>query len=132
MMLLQGDENFYEEIFRLGIKMVPIAGFSQEAWLSADQNGKALQVIGCHVDITEQKEYELGLLTSERRFRSLAESSQDIIILFNCDYQVVYINQAGLKSLGLNEEEVIGKSPKEIFSDPILVEEFGIRFRTDF
>ncbi len=119
--VIAGDENFYEEIFRLRHKNGSYRWILSRGMVVRSQNGKALQVIGCHVDITEQKEYELGLLTSERRFRSLAESSQDIIILFNCDYQVVYINQAGLKSLGLNEEEVIGKSPKEIFSDPILV-----------
>jgi PAS domain S-box-containing protein/putative nucleotidyltransferase with HDIG domain len=119
--VFESTKNFYETTFRLKHKNGNYRWILSRASIRRDESGKALQVIGCHVDITEQKEYELGLLMNERRFRSLAESSQDIITLFDRNYKIVYFNQAGLGILGLDQELVQGKSPGEIISDIKLV-----------
>ncbi|MBW6471884.1 MAG: PAS domain S-box protein [Anaerolineaceae bacterium] len=119
--VFESTENFYETTFRLKHKNGTYRWILSRSSIRRDESGKALQVIGCHVDITEQKEYELGLMMNERRFRSLAESSQDVITLFDREYKIVYINQAGLEILGFEEPEVNGKSPGEIFSDNRLV-----------
>ena len=119
--VFEGSDHFYETTFRLKHKNGTYRWILSRGSIRRDESGKALQVIGCHVDITEQKEYELGLLMNERRFRSLAESSQDVITLFDREYKIVYFNQAGLEILGFEEPEVHGKSPGEIFSDNRLV-----------
>ena len=54
-------------------------------------------------DITDMKLKELALRTSEAEFRSLSESSPNVIIKINNDYQIEYINQE-------QEEKVFGKS----------------------
>jgi len=115
--VFEGSDQFYETTFRLKHKNGSYRWILSRGSIRRNESGKALQLIGCHVDITEQKEYELGLLMNERRFRSLAESSQDIITLFDHEYRIVYFNQAGLEIFGLGESEVNGKSPGEIFSD---------------
>ncbi|PKO06460.1 MAG: hypothetical protein CVU41_06990 [Chloroflexi bacterium HGW-Chloroflexi-3] len=119
--VFESTENFYETTFRLKHKNGSYRWLLSRGSIRRDESGKALQVIGCHVDITEQKEYELGLMMNERRFRSLAESSQDIITLFDREYKIVYFNQAGIEILGLDEAEVHEKSPAEIFSDNKLI-----------
>jgi PAS domain S-box-containing protein/putative nucleotidyltransferase with HDIG domain len=119
--VFESSENFYETTFRLKHKNGNYRWILSRGSVRRDEHGKAVQVIGCHVDITEQKEYELGLLMNERRFRSLAESSQDVITLFDRNYKIVYFNQAGLGILGLDQEVVQGKSPGEIFTDNRLV-----------
>jgi PAS domain S-box-containing protein/putative nucleotidyltransferase with HDIG domain len=117
----EGDENSYESIFRLRHKNGTYRWILSRGMILRDQHGKATQVTGCHVDITDQKEYEQSLLTSERRFRSLAESSQDLILLFDRDEKIIYFNQAGIDILGLDKDTTSGKSLKDIFSDRILV-----------
>ncbi|MDO9088283.1 MAG: PAS domain S-box protein [Anaerolineaceae bacterium] len=116
-----GSDNFYETTFRLKHKNGSYRWILSRGSIRRDDRGNALQVIGCHVDITEQKEYELGLLMNERRFRSLAESSQDIITLFDREYKIAYFNQAGLEFLGVGHAVVQGKLLGEIFSDNRLV-----------
>lgn len=129
---LEGDDNSYEEIFRLRHKDGTYRWILSRGMILRDQDGKALQVIGCHVDITEQKEYELELSASERRFRSLAESSQDIIILFERDNKINYFNQAGFETLGLDQDSIIGKSPNEIFKDKTLVKNLELDLKQVF
>ncbi len=119
--VFEGSDNFYETTFRLKHKNGSYRWILSRGSIRRDDRGKALQVIGCHVDITEQKEYELGLLMNERRFRSLAESSQDIITLFDREYKIAYFNQAGLEILGIDDAVVQGKSLGDIFSDNRLV-----------
>ncbi|MBE0687240.1 MAG: PAS domain S-box protein, partial [Anaerolineaceae bacterium] len=120
-LVFEGSDNFYEITFRLKHKNGSYRWILSRGSVRRDDTGKALQVIGCHVDITEQKEYEQGLLMNERRFRSLAESSQDIITLFDRECRIVYFNQSGLEILDLDKEVVQGKSPGEFFSDNRLV-----------
>ncbi len=129
---IEGNENSYEEIFRLRHKDGSYRWILSRGMILRDQHGKALQVIGCHVDITEQKEYELDLFASERRFRSLAESSQDIIILFDRDNKINYFNQAGFETLGFNQESINGKSPDEIFTDKTLVKNLELDLKQVF
>ncbi len=117
----ESDQNDYESIFRLRHKNGTYRWILSRGMILRDQNGKATQVIGCHVDITDQKEYEQSLLTSERRFSSLAESSQDLIMLFDRDNKIIYFNRASLDILGLEESTISGQSPKEVFSDWILL-----------
>lgn len=118
---IEGSDNFYETTFRLKHKNGSYRWILSRGSILRDGRGKALQVIGCHVDITEQKEYEQGLLMNERRFRSLAESSQDIIILFDREYKIIYFNQAGLEILGFDEATASRKLTGEISSDNRLI-----------
>ena len=121
--VFQGTEDFYETIFRLKHRNGSYRWILSRGSIQRDNQGKALQVIGCHVDITGQKEYEQRLKTNEQRFRSLAESSQDVITLFDRNFKNIYINQAGLKTLGFDEKMVHGKLPSQIFMDKRLAQD---------
>ena len=66
-------------------------------------------------DITDRIHAEEELRRSEEKYKTLIEVSQDGVFI-NQDNKVVYINPAGLKLFGAdNPEQVIGKSPFELF-----------------
>jgi diguanylate cyclase (GGDEF)-like protein/PAS domain S-box-containing protein len=67
-------------------------------------------ILGSFLDITERKKVEGKLRQEEKRFRTLAELSSDIIIFVNREGIVTYENQAVERSLGLKAEERIGVS----------------------
>ncbi len=120
--VFEGSENFYEITFRLKHKNGSYRWILSRGSIHRDGSGKALRVTGCHVDVTELKEFEQALVVNERRFRSLAESSQDVITLFDQHYRLEYVNEASLQLTGLDKSNVIGKRPDEIFTEKKLIE----------
>jgi PAS domain S-box-containing protein len=50
---------------------------------------------------------------NELKFRALSENSQDSISRFDRQHRRIYINQAGIKVLGVSSEFLIGKTPEE-------------------
>lgn len=120
--VFEGNESFYEKTFRLKHKNGSYRWILSRGSIRRDENGKALQVVGCHVDVTDLKEFEQALVVNESRFRSLAESSQDIITLFDQNHQILYVNQAGLELTGVKKDLIIGKRPDEVFSEHQLIE----------
>jgi PAS domain S-box-containing protein len=66
-------------------------------------------LMGTFRDISERKLMEKSILESEKRYRSLVESSPDAIAIYQ-ESQVVYVNPAGLKMLGAQSQyDLIGR-----------------------
>ncbi len=68
---------------------------------------------GFALDITDRKKAEETLRDSERKFRSLAESSRDYIMRYDRQGRHTYMNPAALAISGLSEAGVIGKTHRE-------------------
>ncbi len=60
-------------------------------------------------DITEQKQAQEKLTQSEAKYRLLAETTPDVIILHDMEGRIEYVNRAGLELAGRTEKEVIGQ-----------------------
>jgi diguanylate cyclase (GGDEF)-like protein/PAS domain S-box-containing protein len=60
--------------------------------------------------ITERRLAEDALLESEKKYRSLVESTEDSIYLVDRDFKYVFINRKHLARLGLSEDNYIGQS----------------------
>jgi len=75
-----------------------------------DDTGKIDHIDGIVEDISERKQVEEALIESEEKYRILAETAQDIIILHDLHGTIDYVNQAALKCLDYNEGDLIGKS----------------------
>ena len=66
----------------------------------------------------ELQEANEALHESEKRFRTLAENSPDIITRFDRQNRHTYANPAAAKVYGLSQEEIIGKTYGELRRDP--------------
>ncbi|HEX5363710.1 MAG TPA: PAS domain S-box protein [Gallionella sp.] len=82
------------------------------------ENGEVIGALAIGRDITGRKQLELAIAVREQEFRSLAESSPDSIIRYDCAGRILYLNDRLLKQLELaSAKEVIGKRPGEVWSD---------------
>ena len=79
-------------------------------------------------DITARKEAEDALRESEKRYRTLAEASRDVIYIINRDDVVEYLNSNAAAQLGLDCQVIIGR-PRSVLFPPDIVEQQGARLR---
>lgn len=73
------------------------------------ENGAPVTLRGIMVDVTQQKKAEEALRASEARYRDLIELSPEAIGILH-DGQFVYVNRAAARLLGLEPEQLIGRS----------------------
>jgi two-component system sensor kinase FixL len=74
-----------------------------------DTQGDIVSIAGIIRDITEPKKAIEQLRSSEERFRSVAESANDAIILANGMARISLWNRAAQTIFGFSKEEVLGK-----------------------
>jgi PAS domain S-box-containing protein len=110
---IEGKSPFYEAEFRLLHKDGTYRWILSRGVIDKGGNGRADHLIGTHIDITRQKEFADSLQKSEQRFRGLAESSMDYIMLYDREFRPLYMNTAAMKFIGCTESTVIGKSHYE-------------------
>jgi len=67
----------------------------------------------------KHKRSEKKLSESEKRYRTLAEASRDIIYIINREDRVEYVNSIGATLLGLIPEDIIGKQRGDLFSPDV-------------
>ncbi len=84
--------------------------FSVDISLSPFQAEEGLLVTSIIRDITERKQGEEALRESEERFRSVAQSAPEAIILVESKGKIISWNQGAQRMFGYTEEEVLGKA----------------------
>jgi two-component system, sporulation sensor kinase E len=75
-------------------------------------------ILGIITDITERKQLEDALRTSEEMFRAISTSAMDSIILINENDEVVYWNPAAEKIFGYTEKEAMGSNLAKLVIPP--------------
>jgi len=140
---IEGHANQFETEFRLKTKEGNwkwILGRGK--CIERNKDGKALRLIGTHVDINERKEIEEELkkykdnlellvqkrteelqqeitlrqktehqfLESETKYRNLVDYSSSIVLEWDTEGKILYLNQFGLDFFGFSPEEIIGKN----------------------
>jgi PAS domain S-box-containing protein len=74
-----------------------------------DARGEITSVVALVTDITERKRAEEALRESEDRFRTVAETASDAIIMINAESTIVFINAAAQNIFGYRVEEMRGR-----------------------
>ncbi len=79
-------------------------------------DGKALYYEGTVEDITERKRAEEAVEESERRFRAIFETAQEIIFLKGRDLRYRLVNPAMEKLFGMPADDIIKRADEELFN----------------
>ena len=61
------------------------------------------------LDITDRKQAERGLQESERKYRELVQNANSIILRWNREGEVTFLNEFGQKFFGFSEDEILGR-----------------------
>ena len=94
-----------------------------------DETGRIVGVVGISLDVTERKQAEHRLSTSEARFKDIAESMSDWIWEVNADGVYTYCSERVEDILGYRPEEIIGRTPFD-FMTPEEAQKIAAEFST--
>lgn len=73
-----------------------------------DDNGKAIRIVGTHVDISERRKAELALNVSEEKYKQLYESNQMPISIFEIEtLRFLSVNNAFAEKYGYTKKEFL-------------------------
>lgn len=71
-----------------------------------DQINHTIKIEGVSIDITDRKLAELKLKENEEQFRTIIQSSQDLIQSINLDGNIEFVNDSWINTLGYAEAEI--------------------------
>ena len=77
------------------------------ARIERDWNGRAIRLVGAHIDVTDQMLAQAKLRESEERFRLIADSAPVPIWLTRLDRTRSFVNRAYVDFLGLSHDEAL-------------------------
>lgn len=83
--------------------------------IQKDKQQKAQSILSQVVDITNIKNAQKKLQSSEKSYRELFDNSNDLLYLLNKKNEFIDVNKAVLEKYGYSKEEIIGERPT-IFS----------------
>lgn len=109
-----GTKDFYECEFRMRHKNGDwIWILDRGRVVTWTEDGKPINAMGIHQDITERKKAEVKLLNSEAKYRELVENTTDVLYSISISGDFLYVSNAWKRQLGHERHEVIGKSYTE-------------------
>ena len=88
-----GDGSFFRY---MRTSKIPIPG----------ENGTPVAVLGLFEDVTEERERNLRMENSERKYRALFENSNDAIVIHDAAGDILEVNQSAARLFGYPKEEL--------------------------
>ena len=83
-----------------------------------DDRGQVTGKLALVADMTERKNWETQLRTSEERFRAISTSAMDAIILVDPSDTIIYWNPAVERAFGWSEKEALGRKLSDLVIPP--------------
>jgi PAS domain S-box-containing protein len=66
-------------------------------------------LVGVGIDVSDRRRAEHGLVESERKYRELVEHANSIILRWDRDGRVTFLNEFGQRFFGYSAQEIVGK-----------------------
>lgn len=108
-----GGKNWSDE-YRFRRKDGTYAFVLDRGYALHDETGKPYRMLGSMQDVSAQKQIEMTLSESEKRFRSLTLNSPDLITRHGRDFRYLYASPVIEQLTGMKPEALIGKSYYEV------------------
>ncbi len=105
----------YQSTFRFRHKDGSYRWILTQASLIRDKLGRASRMIGSHVDVTETHQAQESLRHSEMRFQRALDHIPDVVVLYDTDLTIQYINAATRRLTGYPAEHFIGRRDEELW-----------------
>jgi PAS domain S-box-containing protein len=86
-----------------------------------DANGEIIEWFGAATDITQRKQAEEALRESEKRYKFLTESIDDLFVALDQDLRFTYWNRRTEELTGISAEMALGRTRSELFGDTEVV-----------
>jgi PAS domain S-box-containing protein len=86
-----------------------------------DANGEIIEWFGAATDITQRKQAEEALRESEKRYKFLTESIDDLFVALDRDLRFTYWNRHTEELTGISAEMALGRTRSELFGDTEVV-----------
>lgn len=99
----------FENAYRIRMKCGEYAYVGSRWRVLRNEAGTAVKLVGAVSDETDVRRMAEKLRSSELRARTLIDSSSDVILLLDRNFNITYISQACEPMLGFRPEELIGK-----------------------
>ncbi len=80
-----------------------------------DPDGNLVGVLGVARDITARKRAQEALRESEERFRRALANIPDVVVIYDADLRIRYVNSATTTVSGRDPEEFIGKREEDLW-----------------
>jgi PAS domain S-box-containing protein len=90
-----------------------------------DETNSVIRTSGIAEDVTRYKIKEEELRSSEEHYRSLIESSDAIIFMFDRDLRITFVNQVTLARFKVSNEEMMGKKINDFIAPEDVEKYFG-------
>lgn len=106
---LKGLIPEYELEYRLLNKDNEILWVLVRGHVTRNAAGEAVRFIGTYTDITESKQMERALQSSEQKYRNLLNDASDAILLLNVEGYIIEANKKAELLFGYDHSELLGK-----------------------
>lgn len=103
------SRSSFENAYRICRKGGEYAYVGSRWRVLRNEAGRAVKLVGAVSDETDVRRMAEKLRASELRARTLIDSSSDVIVLLDHNFNITYISQACQSMLGFRPEELIGK-----------------------
>lgn len=110
-------EQFWNDDYRFRRGDGSYAYVFDRGYMVYDGEGRPIRMIGAMVDITERKNAEEALRESEEKYRQIAETAQEGIVVTNAAGIITFANVRLAEILGYTADEIIGRPYADLMDD---------------